>query len=166
MLGHPVPAEITTLYFLTGRPGLGSQQEPPRPDRIWGSTILLFNGYWWGFLCQVLKLPDRKADHTLPSNFDVQNAWNPISMPPIRRLTSVLKHMGNFPLLLTSRLQVHNFNAAPTCWVISLTQDANQKPSHGVLMRQYPSLFVSTWRTSGTFPWKQKRLISSSYLFT
>jgi hypothetical protein len=40
---------------------------PLRPDRIWGPTSLLFNGYK-GIYFPRIKWPDHETDHLLPTN--------------------------------------------------------------------------------------------------
>jgi hypothetical protein len=45
---------------------------PPRPDRLWGPSSLLSNGY--RSFSAAVKRPGREADHSLPSSAEVKNA--------------------------------------------------------------------------------------------
>ena len=53
---------------------------PNRPDRPWGSTSLLHNGYR-GTLHSGLQRPEREADHSPPYSAEVKNKYSYNSTP-------------------------------------------------------------------------------------
>jgi len=66
-LGVRVPTDLFTTAF---RPALGPIQPPIQCEP--------------GSLPMELRRPGREADHSPPSNAEVNNAWNYTSNPPIR----------------------------------------------------------------------------------
>jgi hypothetical protein len=73
-------------------PGRGWEffSSPPRPDRFWGPSSLLSNGYQ-GFFPWGVRMPEREADHSPKSSVEVENAWSYISTPPVRLRGVVLR---------------------------------------------------------------------------
>ena len=72
ILGRDSSVDIATRYGLDG-PGIESQwvlEFRTCPDRPWGPTSLLYNGYRVSFLG--VKRPGRGADHPLPSSAEVE----------------------------------------------------------------------------------------------
>jgi hypothetical protein len=78
---------IATGYGLDGR-GVGVQvpvgsrifSSPRCPDRLWGSTNLLSNGYGGTF--PEIKRPGREADNSFPASAEVKKMWMYISTFP------------------------------------------------------------------------------------
>jgi hypothetical protein len=53
---------------------------PNRPDRRWGPTSLLSNGYRWA-LSPGVKRPVREADYSPPTNVEIKKIWIYTSTP-------------------------------------------------------------------------------------
>jgi hypothetical protein len=61
---------------------------PRRPDRLWGPSNLLSNGYRG--LSLGVKRPGREADHSLPASAEVKKMWIYTSTPPYACMTQCL----------------------------------------------------------------------------
>jgi hypothetical protein len=67
------------VYYWLNSPGFEFRQRqesllpPNRPDRLWGTSSLIFKWHWGPF--PGIKRQGCKADHSPPSSFDVKNEW-------------------------------------------------------------------------------------------
>jgi hypothetical protein len=69
---------------------------PDCPDLLWSSPRLLFNGYG-GLYPPGVKRPGREADHSAPSNTEINNEWHCTSIPPsIVVMWCLIKHIDIF----------------------------------------------------------------------
>jgi hypothetical protein len=85
--------------WFESRQGLRIFLSPPRPDRLWGPSSLLSNGYQgpfpWG------KRPRHEVDHSPQPSAEVKNAWSYTSSPNTPSwLSAQLKHINLITKLL------------------------------------------------------------------
>jgi hypothetical protein len=90
---------IVTGYRLDGR-GVGIRvpvgsrifSSPRRPDRLWGLSSLLSNGYV-GFSPEI-KRPGSEADHSPPTSAEVKKMWIHTSAPPYAFMAQCLIYLS------------------------------------------------------------------------
>jgi hypothetical protein len=69
---------------------------PHRPDRLWGPSNLLFNGYW-GLFPRRVELSEREADHSTPPSAEVKKIWIYTSTPShVFMAQCLVTHRDNF----------------------------------------------------------------------
>jgi hypothetical protein len=90
---------------------------PQRPDRLWGASILLSNGYR-GEISPEVKRPGREADHLLPSTAEVKDGGAIPPFPHVLMAQFLIKYTDSFTFFFHFLHPIAFNGLCLGCWLV------------------------------------------------